>query len=122
MQPLESGGPTKYGPCSDGTGSADGVVESVEQVVLLLLKPTNIGNHLASVTFHRLGVTSSDAMLPFSERGLGNERSEASIVGLVGEMGQLLVGNCQFVTQVAQLDIDFREPPLQCRPCHGGEV
>jgi hypothetical protein len=34
----------------------------------------------------------------------------------------LLVGNCQFVTQVAQLDIDFREPPLQCRPCHGGEV
>jgi hypothetical protein len=34
----------------------------------------------------------------------------------------LLVGNCQFMTQVSQLDIDFREPPLQCRPCHGGEV
>jgi ABC-type antimicrobial peptide transport system ATPase subunit len=47
---------------------------------------------------------------------------KGEIVGLVGEMGQLLVGNCQFMTQVAQLDIDFREPPLQCRPCHGGEV
>ncbi len=98
MQPLESGGPTKYGPCVDGIGSADGVVESVEQFILLFLKPPNIGNHLIAVTFHRLGVTSSSPMLPLGERGLGNEGSEASIVGLVGEMGQLLVGNCQFVT------------------------
>lgn len=122
MQPLESGGPTKYGPSSDRTGSADGVVESVEQIILLLLKPPNIGNHLVAVTFHGLGVTSSGAMLPFGEWSLGNERPEASIVGLVGEMGQLLVGNRQFMTQVAQQDTDLGKPPLQCRPCHGGEV
>jgi hypothetical protein len=34
----------------------------------------------------------------------------------------LLVGNCQFMTQVAQQNTDLGEPPLQCRPCHGGEV
>ena len=101
MQPLESGGPTRYGPFDDRTGSADGVVESVEQFILLLLESPNIGDHLVAVTFHCLGMTSSSSMLLLGEWGLRDEGPEASIVGFVGEMGQLLISNSQLMAQVA---------------------
>ena len=48
--------------------------------------------HVGAVPAHRLGVPGGLAVLPLGERRLRDEGPQAGVVGLVGEVGQLLVG------------------------------
>jgi hypothetical protein len=122
LQPLESEGPTKYGPHWDRTGSGDDVVEPVEQFVLLLLKTSDIGDDFIAMATHRVGMTSGDPVLALGEWRLRDQRSKPSVIGLIGEMSELFVDNGQFVAKVPKLRTDLNEPLLQHGPCHGGEV
>ena len=96
--------------------------ETVEQFVLLSLEPTDISDDLATVPIHRLGVTGRGSMLALGEWRLRHQGPEASLVGLIGEMGELLLGDGQLVAQIAQLRSDVDESPLESRPGHGGAV
>ena len=122
MQPLESEGPTKYGPSSDRTGSGDDVVEPVEQFVLLLLKPSDIGDDFIAVTTHCVGMTSGDSVLALGQWGFRDQRSKPSIIGLIGKMGELFIDHRQLIAEVPKLRTDLDEPLLQHGPGHGGEV
>lgn len=82
--------------------------QAVEELVLGLLEAGDLGAHLPAVALHRIGVTLGLAVLAPGERRLGHERAEPGLLGLVGQMGELLVGHAQLGSQrleaVAHLD------------------
>lgn len=61
------------------------------------------------------------AMFSFGQRRLGDEGPEPSVVGGVGEVAKLLVGDDEFFTQLLEPFADLGEPPFQQRPRHGGD-
>jgi len=92
--------------------------QPIEQVVLGPLELLDVGRHLAAVAAHRGGVLLRLAVIALGQRRLGHHRPEASVVGFVGEDGELLVGHSQLgaelpepIPHVDQLSLDARTAP-----------
>ena len=65
---------------------------------------------------HGVGVTSRLAVLALGEGGLRHERTDAGVVGLTGELCELLVDDRQFGAQVAQAGRHLAQPAFDPRP------
>ena len=88
----------------------------------MLLETTDIGGDLVAVAFHGLGMAGRHSMVAFGQRRLGDQRTQAGLVRLVLEMGELLVGHCEVATKVPKLRTDIGQSAFQRGPRHGGEV
>src|SRR4051794_11977861 len=76
--------------------------QAVEKLVLSLLELVDGGLHLRPVPAHRLGMTLCFMMLAIRDRRFGHERAQSSVIGGLGELEQLLVGDEQLGTQLLQ--------------------
>ena len=80
----------------------------VEQFVLASFERTDLVDDLVAMATHGVGMTRSAAVLAIGERCLRDEGTQACVVGLVGEVRELFVGDGQIVAQhletVADLD------------------
>ena len=64
------------------------------------------------MTLHRVDVLSGFTQLAVGARGLGNQRADPSVIGVVGEMAELLVDDAQFFVEMFESAAHFNEPPL----------
>ena len=62
------------------------------------------------------------AMLPLGQGSLGDQRSEAGVVGLLGELSELFLGDLQVVTKSAEATTDIAQTPLDLPPGHGSSL
>jgi 4-alpha-glucanotransferase len=81
-------------------------------MVLTLLELGDRGDHVGSVARHGVGVQLRLAMLDPRSGSLCHECPQAEVVGLVGEVRQLLVDDAQFFTQLPQPDTDLAQSTL----------
>ena len=58
--------------------------------------------HVGAVAAHGVGVLLGLAVLLLGERRLGDEGPEPGVVGLVGEVRELLVGHPQLLAELAR--------------------
>ena len=65
--------------------------ELIEQLVLRSLELDDLGLEIGAVAAHGLRVLAGLAQLPLCDRSLGDKRSDARVLGLVGEVRELLV-------------------------------
>src|SRR5205823_9925172 len=79
-------------------GSAGLCSESVEQLVLFAFELVDRGLHFGSMAFVGVSVALGLVVLPIGKRGLGDERTDASVVGGVVEVGHLLVGQDELLS------------------------
>ena len=96
--------------------------EAIEQVVLRLLELGDLGQKGASVPVHHLGVALGLAMLPVGKRSLRNERTQSGLVGLVGEVRELFVGDRELPTQLHQPFGHISQPLFEQRAGHPGSL
>jgi hypothetical protein len=61
---------------------------------------------------HRFDVLAGLAQLPLGDRGLGNESPDARVVGLVGEVRELLVDDAELFVEVFEAAAHLDEAPL----------
>ena len=98
------------GSVSDQAGSAS---EPVEQIVLGPLELVDLGRPRESRwRRHRVGVPLGLAVLLLGQRRLRHERPQAGLVGLLGELRELLVGDPQLLTELAQARGEVLEAAL----------
>lgn len=76
--------------CSSWSGGGD---EPVEQVVLGEFELPDLGEEIGMVAAHGIGVALGLVVLLLRERRLGHQRSEPSFVGLLRQVGELLLGD-----------------------------
>ena len=70
---------------------------------------------------HRIGVALRLVELDLGHRRLGDQRPDAVVVGLVGELGELLVDDAQLLAQGPQAGADPAEPTFDEPVRHAGE-
>ena len=116
--PTPGLGPVPPAPRPSGAGFE----ELVEEFVLEHLEAGDLGEHVATVAAHGLGVARRLAMLAFGERRLGDQRPQSGVIGLVRELSQLLVGHGEISTKPLQLPGHVRQPPLDQGPTHDQRV
>lgn len=73
------------------------------------------------MTAETVGVPAGLAMLLLGERCLGHEGTETGVVGFVGELVELLLGDAEVVTRRLELFADGAESTLDLGPGHGVE-
>lgn len=73
--------------------SDSGGDEPVEQVVLGCFQLAHLGQQVIAVTTHRFGMALGLVVFLFGQRCLGNQSPQAGLIGLIGEVRKLLVGN-----------------------------
>jgi hypothetical protein len=61
-------------------------------------------------------------VLAIRERRLGHQSPQAGLVGLVGEVRQLLVGDGELATELDESPGQLRQPPFDQRAGHGAGV
>jgi hypothetical protein len=93
--------------------------QPVEQLVLRELELGDLLDDLGSMPGHGLGVALGVVVLPVGERGLRHERAEPGVVGRIGEVAQLLLGDGQLLTEVAEPSTHLRQAALHEGPGHG---
>jgi hypothetical protein len=71
----------------------------VEQVILGLLESGDGLCHLRPVPRHGIGVALGLVVLPVGQRGLGDQGPQASVVGLLGQLRELVVGDPQLLPE-----------------------
>lgn len=71
----------------------------VEQVVLAGLQAFYLNQDVGSVSFHCPGMTIGAPVFPICEGGLGHERTDTGVVGLLAEMSHLFIGHSQIGAQ-----------------------
>ena len=86
---------------SVGPGCGGSRDQAVEQFVLRALEGLELGDHVRPVTAHRVGVLLGLTMLLLGQRRLRDQGPDAGVVGLVGEVSELLVGHPQLLTEMA---------------------
>src|SRR3954453_12489910 len=97
-----AGSPSWFGCMwSGGLGGRAGD-QAVEQLVLRALERLELGDDVRAVPAHRVGVLLGLAVLLLGERCLGDQGPDAGVVGLVGEVRELLLGHAQLLAEVAQ--------------------
>src|SRR4051794_27122875 len=67
--------------------------QAVEQLVLGLLEPADLVDHPGPVALHRLSMALRVLVLPVGQGRLRHERPQAGVVGGLGEVAELLVGD-----------------------------
>jgi drug/metabolite transporter (DMT)-like permease len=92
--------------------------EPVEQLVLGGLEAGQGLEHLLTVALHRIGMALSVVVLPVRHRGLGHERSQAGLVGELGQVRELLIGDVQLLAEPPQPIGHLTEASLDLRPGH----
>ena len=110
-------------------------LEAVEQLVLAVFERVDLELHLGSMAGHGGGMALGVTMLPIRTGGLGHQRADPRLVGLAGEVGQLLVGHAEILAETAEPPADLPESALgellghdgQCmtplrRPGHGPSI
>ena len=76
--------------------------EPVEQLVLVALQLGDLGLDLGAVPAHRLGVAFRLAVVAVGDGRLGHEGTQARVVGLIGEVRELLGADVEFATQLPE--------------------
>lgn len=90
----------------------------IEQFILCGFQPGDLLDDMAPVAAHGLCVTVRLPMVFISERCLGDQRPEPSIIGYRSELCKLLVGHAQLLTEPPQPVSDLLEAPLDRSPGH----
>jgi hypothetical protein len=90
--------------------------EAVEQLVLRLLETGDLIEHLGAMALHRVGVALGVLVLAVSDRGLGHEGSQTSVIGGLGQVSELLLGHRQLLPKLAQAGAELREASLDEGP------
>ena len=85
----------------------------VEQFVLGALELGDLGQHLAAVPPHGVGVTLGLTHVLAGERRLRHKRTQAGVVSDVVEHRQLLVGDGQIPAQLAEAGGDLAQPSFE---------
>jgi hypothetical protein len=86
--------------------------ESVEQLVLRAFEFGDLFEHTGPMTTHGFGVAFGLAVIFAGERGFRDQGAEPGVVGCIGEVGQLLVGDSELLPQLAQPVGYLTKPPL----------
>lgn len=105
-----------------GRGERSASAQLVEQLVLTHLEANDRVAHLFAPARHGIGMPLRLVVLAAGQRRLRDERSQPAVVGFVGELGELLVDDAQFVTQISE---SFGERPqltLDKEPSHRWSV
>lgn len=95
--------------------------ESVEQLVLGALETGDPLEQLGAVSLHGLGVPLGLVMLPIGQGCLRDERAQSSIVGCLGEVGQLILGDAELVAQLLEARRGLGEAAFDERSGHRGQ-
>jgi len=94
--------------------------QSVEQLVLTCLEFGDRRPHLGPVPGHGVGMALGIAVVEAGPWGLGHESAPLQIIGLVGQVGVLLVDDSQFIAQrsqsLAHLPQSTFDPAVAHRP------
>ncbi|MFM2072720.1 MAG: hypothetical protein RLZZ623_2984 [Actinomycetota bacterium] len=93
----------------------------VEQLILALVQLGDRCEHMGAMGRHRIGMFLRLSVLGPSAGTFGDERSDAQVVGLVGEVGELLVDHCELLTQCSQPCRCLTEPTFDGALPHVGE-
>jgi 4-alpha-glucanotransferase len=111
--------------------SRSGSAHCIEQLVLALLQLVDGRNHVLAMGRHGVCVCLRLPIVVTSTGSLGNQGTDAQVVGVVSEMGELIVDDAQFVAQGAQargrlpqssLDQPFAHPARVYETGHNGRV
>ena len=86
--------------------------ESVEQLVLAELEPTDLSDHVVAVTPHGPGLPVGTTVLAFGQGRFGHQGPHTGVAGLVDQVGQLFIGPGQIGAQTAQAGADLVQAPL----------
>ena len=81
-----------------------------------------LGEHVGAVAAHGVGVLLGLAVLLLGQWRLGHQRPDAGVVGLVGEVRELLVGHPQLLAELPQAVGHLGEATLEQGPGHGGDA
>lgn len=95
--------------------------EAIEQVVLRLLELRDAVLHLGAVAHHRIGVPLRLLVLLRRQRGLRHEGPQAGLVGRLSQLGQLVVGDGELVTQLTEACGHLREAAFDEGSGHRGK-
>ena len=77
---------------------------------------------VAAVPVHRVGVALGLAVLPLGERRLRHQRAQPGVVGLVGEVRELLVGDRELATELHEPFGHIGQPLFEQRAGHPGSL
>ena len=92
--------------------------QPVEQLVLGLLEPADLVEHLGAVALHGVGVALGVLVLPVGERRLRHERPQPGVVGGLGEVAELLVGHGELLAELLEARADLGEAAFDEGPGH----
>jgi hypothetical protein len=104
-----------------GVGHGEGL-QAIEQLVLQHLEAGDLGGDLGPTSLHRLGVTSSLAMVVVGKRRLGHQRTQPGVVGLLDEVRDLLVVDRKVGVELLESTGHVDQPTLDERSRHGHSV
>jgi hypothetical protein len=84
----------------------------IEEFVLFHLESDDPFDDLVPMTGERPARSLRVAVIDVSERGLGHERTNSGVIGDVGEVSKLLVGQRKFAAQLHELPTDRPQATL----------
>lgn len=102
--------------------SGSGGDEPVEQVVLGGFQLADLGQLGVAVAAHGLGVALGLAMGLLGSGSFRDQRPEAGLVGLVGEVGELLLGNGEITRDRPQAVRYVSQTPFDESAAHDGSL
>jgi hypothetical protein len=115
-RPLSPGAEASAGPGQSVIATSRSVSrfdEPVEQLVLRTFELLDRRDHGHLVPGHCVGVTSGFAMLLIGQRGFRHQRAEPRVVGVLGQVGQLFVGDGELTAGLAKSVGQLYETPFE---------
>lgn len=107
-------------PETDGSGTLGD--HPIEEIVLGAFQLFDLRPHTCLVTHHCIRVPLGLTVVALREGRLGHQRPQACVVGLLGQLGVLLVCDPQLGPQLAQARGDVVEATFQQRSGHAGSL
>lgn len=105
-----------------GAGPGGFLDHAVEQLVLQLFELVYLTLHFVSMAHHGLSVAPGVAVLAVGHRRFGHQRTKPGLVGIVGEVQELLLGHCQIMAEALEPAPHLDQPPFDVDPRHGLSV
>lgn len=96
--------------------------QPVEQLVLVLLEATDLVDDLGAVPLHGVGVALGVLVLALCERRLGHKGPQPGVVGRLGEVRKLLLGDGQLLAELLEARADLGQAALDEGPGHRRSV